>query len=332
MEKYRTNLMPRIGVTYETIKHTALKLLSQGSAPSVQKIREVLGTGSNSTIAEHLKMWREEYASKEIHHLPANIPKELISAMEVLWQTAMTQATEQLIAVKTDLNDQQEKLHAEKLSMEQVILDLRASFSEAVKTIELKTNQIQIMQSEIAVANEKLKYKSQELIDIENRYKSLLDHAYDEKNSVILKSENLQSEIARLQQQSTDETKKYQSLLNEERVLQEQSEIRFMKLIDQARTETIEQRKRYEAAAVNQNKKIESLQSSLSNLEQKQTLQQATLDQKNMRISELSDHNNQAQEKYHDAMTTIAVLQERLNHAANQSQKLKNKKQLKAVG
>lgn len=332
MEKYRTNLMPRIGVTYETIKHTALKLLSQGSAPSVQKIREVLGTGSNSTIAEHLKMWREEYASKEIHHLPANIPKELISAMEVLWQTAMTQATEQLIAVKTDLNDQQEKLHAEKLSMEQAILDLRASFSEAVKTIELKTNQIQIMQSEIAVANEKLKYKSQELIDIENRYKSLLDHAYDEKNTVILKSENLQSEIARLQQQSTDETKKYQSLLNEERVLQEQSEIRFMKLIDQARTETIEQRKRYEAAVVNQNKKIESLQSSLSNLEQKQTMQQTTLDQKNMRISELSDHNNQAQEKYHDAMTTIAVLQERLNHAENQSQKLKNKKQLKAVG
>lgn len=145
MEKYRTNLMPRIGVTYETIKHTALKLLSQGSAPSVQKIREVLGTGSNSTIAEHLKMWREEYASKEIHHLPANTPKELISAMEVLWQTAMTQATEQLIAVKTDLNDQQEKLHAEKLSMEQAILDLRASFSEAVKTIELKTNQIQII-------------------------------------------------------------------------------------------------------------------------------------------------------------------------------------------
>ena len=77
--------MARIGVSYETIKHTAVKLLSQGTAPSVQKIREALGTGSNTTIAEHLKTWREEYASKEIHHLPANMPKELISAIEVLW-------------------------------------------------------------------------------------------------------------------------------------------------------------------------------------------------------------------------------------------------------
>jgi len=34
----------------------------------VQKVREVLGTGSNTTITEHLKKWREEYA-KKIHLL-----------------------------------------------------------------------------------------------------------------------------------------------------------------------------------------------------------------------------------------------------------------------
>ena len=54
--------MARIGVDYETIKQAAIKLLSQGIAPSVQKIREVLGTGSNTTIAEYLKVWRDEYA------------------------------------------------------------------------------------------------------------------------------------------------------------------------------------------------------------------------------------------------------------------------------
>lgn len=69
--------MSRPGVDYETIKQTAVKLLSQGIAPSVQKIREELGTGSNTTIAEHLKVWRDDYAKKTIHHLPANMPKEL---------------------------------------------------------------------------------------------------------------------------------------------------------------------------------------------------------------------------------------------------------------
>ena len=323
--------MARVGVDYETIKHTAIKLLSQGHAPSVQKVREALGTGSNTTIAEHLKTWREEHASKEIHHLPANMPKELISAIEVLWQTAMDQAVQQLASIKHDLNEQQEKFRLEKAALEKTDNELKVRLSDALKTVDDKASNIHTLQSEIAVINEKLKYKSEELINVEKQYESLLERAYHAKNTEILKSDNLQSEITRLQQELSQEIKKHQSLLNEERALQEQSEIRFMKLIDQARTETIEQRKRYETAIINQNKKIEALQSQLSDLEQKHTSQRTTLDQKNTRIAELSDQHSQAQEKYHGAATTIAVLQERLNHAENQSQKLKNKKQLKAV-
>jgi hypothetical protein len=92
--------MARVGVDYETVKQTAVKLLSQGSAPSVQKIREVLGTGSNTTIAEHLKIWRDKFAKKTVHHLATNMPKELIFTFEVLWQTAMEHAQNQLAEYK----------------------------------------------------------------------------------------------------------------------------------------------------------------------------------------------------------------------------------------
>lgn len=323
--------MARVGVDYETIKHTAIKLLSQGHAPSVQKVREVLGTGSNTTIAEHLKTWREEHASKEIHHLPANMPKELISAIEVLWQTAMNQAVQQLASIKHDLNEQQEKFRLEKAALEKSDNELKTRLSDALKMLDDKANQIQALQSEIAVVNEKLTHKAEELINVEKQYESLLERAYHDKNTEILKSGNLQSEMARLQQQLSDETKKHRLLFNEERVLQEQSEIRFMKLIDQARTETIEQRKRYETTNANQNKKIDTLQASLSDLEKKQVLQKSALDEKNIRITELSNQHNQTQTKYHEAMTIIAVLQERLNHTTKQSQKFKNQKQLKAV-
>lgn len=290
--------MPRVGVDYETIKHAAVKLLSQGHAPSVQKIREVLGTGSNTTIAEHLKMWREEHASKEIHHLPANMPKELICAIEVLWQTAMDQAAQQLASIKHDLNEAQEKFRLEKAALEKSDNELKTRMSDALKMVDDKTNQIQVLQSQIAVANEKLAHKAEELIDVEKQYESLLERAYHDKNTEILKSDNLQSEVSRLQQQLSDEIKKHQSLINEERALQEQSEIRFIKLIDQVRTETIEQRKRYETAAISQNKKIEALQLQLSDLEQKHISQKTTLDQKNTRIAELSDQPTQTQIKY----------------------------------
>lgn len=49
--------MARPGVEYEQIERVARKLLSQGQHPSVQKVRNELGTGSNSTIAKHLKTW-----------------------------------------------------------------------------------------------------------------------------------------------------------------------------------------------------------------------------------------------------------------------------------
>ncbi|MCW5584132.1 MAG: hypothetical protein KIT56_09735 [Gammaproteobacteria bacterium] len=43
-----------------------------------------------------IKRQNDYYAKKTIHHLPANMPKELISSFEVLWQTAMEHAQNQL--------------------------------------------------------------------------------------------------------------------------------------------------------------------------------------------------------------------------------------------
>ena len=54
--------MARVGVDYETIKQTAVKLLSQGLAPSVQKIRE--GWAGSNNDCRTSKVWRDEIAKK----------------------------------------------------------------------------------------------------------------------------------------------------------------------------------------------------------------------------------------------------------------------------
>src|SRR3990167_865597 len=187
--------MSRPGVDYETIKQVAIKLLTQGTAPSVQKIREVLGTGSNTTIAEHLKVWREEYAHQKIHHLPAHMPQELISAMEVLWQTAMEQATQQLASIKTDLTRDQEKLRLDKIAMEQTLTELRSRFVDSENTAKDKNHQIQTLQTQLAVTQEQLKHQHQETETLKNQYESRLKRAYDEKNNELEKTESLRSEI-----------------------------------------------------------------------------------------------------------------------------------------
>ena len=49
--------MARSGVQYEDVQRAIHTLLSRGDAPSVQRIREVLGTGSFTTLSEHLRQW-----------------------------------------------------------------------------------------------------------------------------------------------------------------------------------------------------------------------------------------------------------------------------------
>mgnify|MGYP006413176901 FL=1 len=52
--------MARIGVTYVDIAKAAEIIKSQNQEPTVDRVRQHLGTGSKSTIAPLLKRWRSD--------------------------------------------------------------------------------------------------------------------------------------------------------------------------------------------------------------------------------------------------------------------------------
>lgn len=52
--------MARIGVTFLDVSKAAEALRAHGQEPTVDRVREHLGTGSKSTIAPLLKRWREQ--------------------------------------------------------------------------------------------------------------------------------------------------------------------------------------------------------------------------------------------------------------------------------
>lgn len=308
--------MARIGIHYTNVKLAAIKLLSQGIAPSVQKIRDTLGTGSNTTIAEHLKVWREEYATKEVHHLPTNMPKELIAAIEVLWQTAMEQAENQLVAIKKDLNHQQEKINQEKLATEQTIVELKSNLSNINQKLEEKISQIQSLQTELAVTRERLATQTEELASVRNQYEIRLKRAFDDKDTLIEKSERLQTQITQLQRQLSEQAEKHQAILTQERALQEQSEIRWLKLIDQARTESTNLRKNYENIINKQNTQIETLQNTMTEFQNKYVSQESLLSHANTVIIELKEQLNKLHAQHSEAITTMAVLKTKLEEPA----------------
>jgi hypothetical protein len=132
--------MPRIGVTFDDVAQAATKLLSIGESPSVLKIREILGTGSNSTIAEHLKVWRQQKSEQRTVALPEGIPKALLPPLETLWHIANEQADSRFAFYREQTDRKMEQLiterdtwYAQHRQTETIAADLQQQLSNALK-------------------------------------------------------------------------------------------------------------------------------------------------------------------------------------------------------
>lgn len=55
--------MGRSGISYLDVAQAAHELQEKGLNPTVDRVREVLGTGSKSTIVPHLKHWKSQQPS-----------------------------------------------------------------------------------------------------------------------------------------------------------------------------------------------------------------------------------------------------------------------------
>jgi DNA repair exonuclease SbcCD ATPase subunit len=260
--------MSRVGIDYGNVKQAALQLLAQGEAPSVQKIREILGTGSHTTIAGHLKIWREDHAQKVIRHLPATLPPELISGMEILWQTAMEKACEHLAQQKSSLDQEKEVLAQTKREAEKIVAEIKEQMAILTGKFETLQSECQQKEIELALAVERLEKQS---IDFENKsmqHEARLQRAYAEKEAIIEKNNGLEKQILSLQEKNREQAQKNQQVLTEERARHEQSENRWLKLIDAARQESKELQKRTEKLSEANTAEVKSLNKIVSDLQQ----------------------------------------------------------------
>ena len=262
------SVMTRTGIDYDDVKQTAIKLLSQGIPPSVQKIREHMGTGSNTTIAQHLKRWREEHAKKAIHHLPATIPKELISTFEVLWQTAMEHANDQWTG-KREAIDQAQVLSQQRLQeAEKEILQLKQQVETYTTQLTQAAHTSHESSITAAVLNERLEKQMMATTALTMQYEERLKRAYAEKDEQTVQNQKLQDEIKILQQQGHTQAQQTQTLLAEQAALHEQSESRWLKLIDKTQQETRDNQKRMEKLFDTKDGQIKFLSSKVLELQQ----------------------------------------------------------------
>lgn len=323
--------MARVGVDYETVKQTAVKLLSQGIAPSVQKIREELGTGSNTTIANHLKVWRDEYAKKTIHHLPANMPKELISTFEVLWQTAMEYAQNHLAEYKKAVKSECEAALQKEKDAEKIVSDIKLKLEELSVQLEQEVANKQKLNVELAITNDRLIKQDEALTAQKNQYEDRLKRVYEEKDILITECRHLKNETNALQEKITLQTEKHQDILSQYNVLQEQSEARWLNLIDQARQETKEERKKLENFRHQSDEQFKKIDLQLSNARREIIEKDVQLNSAHERIIQVKQEIKFIETEYIKARATIMKFEEEQkskNCSASVSKKSKKENRL----
>ncbi|HHW77865.1 MAG TPA: hypothetical protein GX399_12690 [Xanthomonadaceae bacterium] len=84
--------MARTGIRFEDVRDAAESLLARGLNPTIQRVRELLGTGSNTTISEHLKSWQQQLAETPKLVLPPTVPEAVMAALDAFWKIAVQHA------------------------------------------------------------------------------------------------------------------------------------------------------------------------------------------------------------------------------------------------
>ncbi len=84
--------MSRIGINYLDVANAIAKLQAQGKAITGDNIREVLGTGSKSTITQYLREWKQQQGLSISDS--ASLPTELLMAVQGLWRLLQTNAND----------------------------------------------------------------------------------------------------------------------------------------------------------------------------------------------------------------------------------------------
>ena len=152
--------MGRRGVTYDEVAKVAEAILTEGGEPSTKNVRERLGSGSNTTIGEHLRKWRVKRAEMSAPEVQTALPGEIARVV-----TAYINSQIQLVKNAADA-----LLAAER----KAAADADAEAEVEQLTDELEANRSQMAQLEVAVAETtgRLKQANDAYIALDAKYLS----------------------------------------------------------------------------------------------------------------------------------------------------------------
>ena len=289
--------MARVGVTYDEIAQAATKLLSLGESPSVLKVREVLGTGSNSTIAEHLKHWKQNRIARHGVTLPEAVPEQLIPPLETLWHIALEQADSRYLSHREHTAQKIEQLTTERdtwsIQCQQTENNLH-KLNEELKRSHQALEKIEAQQQAAQQSQNALEINNQQLRETISGLEQQLDQVQKEHR---VREQNLRDEHDQARTHWQASITDLKSALEQNHQRAEATEVRWLRMIDQARDEAKALKKQladtqaaHASLLKQQQRHTQELNNKLLEAHSDSVRQQARIDVLNERVSQLKRH------------------------------------------
>jgi chromosome segregation ATPase len=117
--------MGRAGVTLLDVEKAVMQLQGRGKNPTVDTIRELLGTGSKSTIIQHLKAWRSKNDESQ-----GKLPQELLALVTGLWERLNGQAEQRIIEIESSSEEQLQIVKQSLQQHQQEHIELKTKFHQ----------------------------------------------------------------------------------------------------------------------------------------------------------------------------------------------------------
>lgn len=139
--------MSRPGVTQADIEQAATALQSRGKNPTVDSVREFLGTGSKSTITRHLRAWKQRIKLMEKSVDSHETGSQKKSSIDTTQPTIKFEKQNNVSSISSPQNDQQQLtiIIQKNQHLEKKMLAQQGKFQHLEKMIHQKNvaNQIQ---------------------------------------------------------------------------------------------------------------------------------------------------------------------------------------------
>ena len=155
--------MARAGVNYVQVTKAAEIIKAKGQEPTVDRIREQLGTGSKSTIGPLVKQWRSQH---EVSGDVSGLPNDLVDIVKALYERIQQQAESTIEDMSSNHNEVISELNKALAAEKQANNQLTAQNEALTATANKNTDELELLRSQTIQYRADKEHSDATLVDL----------------------------------------------------------------------------------------------------------------------------------------------------------------------